>query len=184
MKPLWNRLFYSACFVTIILCWTGVWLQKGRQAKMNRSVEELNQAWRSAHEPRVLILFSLDDCGLCLQEAEYWSKADVLLGDRCELVGITDYDSASLTDFIREYQINFRVIKDSTLYRKVLAVVPHEKSPAKVFVSPGGEILSIEGPMKDRTDQESFLQRVVSVLFHGDRELETQLSADKPFTQY
>jgi peroxiredoxin len=121
------------------------------------------------YQMTLLIFFSLDDCAICLYEAEYWAEVSKIFStDKINIIGITNTpDKTKLSDFQSEYGITFPVLFDHNFkYKVTLMNAIYEKlnidiqTPFKLIINSNWKLLYIEPATKNFERQKEFLQRV------------------------
>lgn len=120
----------------------------------------------------IMIFFNLEDCPLCLFEAEFWGEVSHLYpGKEVSLWGITTKkDPVKLREFMESYRISFPILfdKDGSFKERILSCGDIARmniiSPFKVFINRNHEIFYIEGPTKETEKQELFTERVGKLL--------------------
>lgn len=120
----------------------------------------------------ILIFFNLEDCPICLFEAEFWGDVSHLYpGKEVSLWGIiTNKNPVKMKEFLESYRISFPILfdKHGSLKKRILSCGEIAKmniiSPFKVFVNRNHEIFFIEGPTKEAEKQKLFPERVRKLL--------------------
>jgi len=116
---------------------------------------------------RVVILFAMSDCSLCLFEARYWGLVYNKFKDKLVIIGITREDE-NIDDFVGEYNLRFKIYRSDRLFEIVCRHIKRYKiscvTPLKFFINNENNVIAIEGGTKNETEQRLFPERVASVL--------------------
>lgn len=120
----------------------------------------------------VLIFFTLEDCPVCLYEAEFWGEAaQVFRQEDVRFWGITtEKDKNRIQEFTTEYQLTFPIYfdQDGKLKDQILSIADDLKmnitTPFKVFVNRNREVIRIEGPKKNVEEQRLFMEIISRIL--------------------
>ncbi len=110
----------------------------------------------------LLILFKLDDCPLCLFEAEYWGQF-TSKNNHVKIIGISNAgNQAKLNEFIDEYGLSFTIYNDKEYFNGVLdfldSINIESKTPIKLFIQ-NSKLIAVEKGIKDIDKQNKFVQR-------------------------
>jgi peroxiredoxin len=115
---------------------------------------------------RVVILFTTNDCSLCLFEARYWGLAYDKFRDKLVIIGITT-GGKKVDDFASEYNLRFKIYRDTKLFEMVCRYIRQKRisciTPLKFFISNENKVIAIEGGIKNEAEQTLFAERVASV---------------------
>ena len=115
---------------------------------------------------RLVILFTLQDCPICLFEARYWSLVSEELKDKIITVGIT-IPNKNVLDFVNEYNLKFKIYQGKDLFSKVCALIKKHRiaciTPLKIFINSDNYVIAIEGGTKEEVKQRLFRERVYSI---------------------
>jgi len=120
----------------------------------------------------ILIFFSLSDCPGCLHEAEYWGMAHNMTNrENLTIWAVTQIgNKETIDEFCKEYDINFPVLndKEDIVKAKVISFLELAKfnliSPFKIYLNSSGEVILVEGPVKQREEQQLFLEKIFSFI--------------------
>lgn len=127
-----------------------------------------NLYFDSSNKIRLVILFRLEDCPICLFEARYWAQVAEEFRDKVVVVGITKPDS-NIKNFINEYGIKFKILEDVNLFEKICNLLRSHGfkciTPIKIFIDSNNRVIAIEGGTKIEAEQRLFKERVNGVLY-------------------
>jgi len=76
----------------------------------------------------------------------------------------------TIDEFCKEYDINFPVLYDkgNIVKAKVISFLELAKfnliSPFKIYLNSSGEVLLVEGPVKQKEEQQFFLEKIFSFI--------------------
>jgi len=140
--------------------------------------ETLYDHGANKNNDRLIILFTLEDCSLCLFEAEYWGAAHGSHDVQLNMIGITqELDDNILSEFITEYGLHFPIARNGGLFEFIVDYLYENEfslvTPIKLFVNSKNELIAIEGPTKNIEAQKNFPERIAAVFhslqqaFHG-----------------
>lgn len=125
--------------------------------------------WKNdIHVNRVYILFSLNDCPLCLYEAEFWGKTQQKYNKNLTVIGITnETNELKLSQFIEEYKLDFKIYRSVSLFNDIITFMKNEgfilNTPIKLFINKRNEIIAIEKGTKDISTQRLFTSRIQQI---------------------
>jgi peroxiredoxin len=116
------------------------------------------------------ILFSLDDCPICLFEAEGWQQAyERFPPTKLFVVGITQTTALEkLSRFRRDYRIAFPILQDPTgnvtsaFHRILSGETGKLPGPIKLIADSSRRIIYYEFGTKDMKEQNAFYDRISS----------------------
>ena len=119
----------------------------------------------------ILIFFALEDCPVCLYEAEFWGKVSNSLNkEHVKFVGITsEKDIMKILRFCKEYGLTFPILYDreGRVRDKILSIREISRlnisTPFKIFAH-SNRILQVEGPNKNLQKQSQLQKRVLELL--------------------
>ncbi|MEW6456710.1 MAG: TlpA disulfide reductase family protein [Acidobacteriota bacterium] len=119
----------------------------------------------------ILIFFTLEDCPICLYEAEFWGKASQKFTEKeVKLIGITaEKEKEKILRFYKEYGLSFTILYDENghLKDRILSIKSMLKiglyTPFKIFINTQ-KIIHVEGPSKDLYQQRGFPDRILELL--------------------
>ncbi len=117
----------------------------------------------ASNKIRLVILFTLEDCPICLFEARYWAQVAEEFKDKVAVVGITKPD-LDIKNFINEYGIKFKILEDANLFEKICNLLRSQGfkciTPIKMFINSNNKVIAIEGGTKIEAEQRLFKERV------------------------
>jgi len=117
---------------------------------------------------KLVLLFTFDDCPLCLHEAQFWGDVSVNYeGYLDTIIVCRPSEEGTAKDFMAEYGLIGTVRTD--LFRHLVDFLgEHDidvQTPMKLIVNPDSDLVAIEYGNKDPDVQESFAERVEQLLF-------------------
>jgi len=75
---------------------------------------------------QLIILFTQEDCRICLFEAEYWERIHQEFSPRLEVKGLTQYDPEFVDSFSRSTGISFPIVQDAAGFETTEGVNENE----------------------------------------------------------
>jgi len=124
---------------------------------------------QSQTKSKLLIMFTLNDCPLCLFEAQNWGIAAEKLKDNVDFIGVTKDDTTNnkISDFIDEYKLNFVIYRNRKIFNELKTLLSSNgynyNTPLKLFINKNCKIMAIEKGTKNLEKQKMFVNRVRSI---------------------
>lgn len=131
--------------------------------------EQIDLKINNSYKCRLIILFTLMDCPICLYESEYWGLAAKEYRENLSVVGITKQSNEDkLNEFINEYGLTFPIYVDNDLFQSIEYYLKKNNfvfaTPVKLFIDNNYNLVAVEGGTKEINKHSLFLKRVEKVL--------------------
>jgi len=115
---------------------------------------------------RIVFVFSLDDCPLCLFEAQYWGAAMNEFGDQVFGLAVVPEKTQEIYDFGQEYGLSIKTKSDVWLQLSDF-LSEHDikfSTPMKIFIDKTNHIRVIEYGTKDMNRHPEFIDRALEYI--------------------
>ena len=162
----WQTAFLQRLWVALPLCLPIACLTQ--EGPLPRSLRiGLPSQWTEAASPFcLLILFSADDCPICLFEAEYWEEVH-RESPGIQVIGLTNGSADFCDKFIQDTGIRFPVYRHPALFRAVLertlTIHPRGQTPLKLLLDENRSVIYAESGTKDVERHQSLRRRIQNV---------------------